>query len=137
MKILLETNCLIEQYVEKESDNTWTYRINNENMFDNWMIVLDKYASIIAQMHYKEWLFINTIFSFLLKLKKEGQSLYYKQLHTRLVARVRNFMAVNNIDRILLHDHDDEIQEYLDIECFDYIIFDNREDLISHVIRYT
>jgi len=135
MKILLETNSLIEKHIAKETDKIRMFRVNNDSMFSNWMIVLDKYTSIISQIYYKDWLFINTIFSFLLKLKKEWQSLYYKQLHTRLVFRVRCFMEKQRINNVLLFNPNEEIREYLDIECFNYIIFESKSALINYIIK--
>jgi len=135
MKILLETRCDFEQTIWLHTDEICTYRINSSNIFENWMIVLDKYSIMISQMYHNDGVFINTIFSFLLKLKSEAESLYYKQLHTRLLNRVKQFLLHQKIDNIYLYDCDPRIKEYLDIECFSYTIFTTRWDLVKEVMK--
>jgi len=133
-KILLESKFNIEQEIGIETDLISIHRCNIDNMFDNWVIVLDKYAQILQQMHEGRWVFVNTIFSFLRKLENNWHWLYYKQLHTKLVCRIREYLKRNNF-KIYLYDCKPEIQEYLDIQCFDYELFDTRGNLVRSIIN--
>ena len=133
MRILLNTDELIDDDIQNISEHIWIFSINSNNIFDDWIIVLDKYSLIIEQLFYKEWVFINTIFWFLLKLKTEGESLYYRQLHTKLLLRIRELMYHNPDILIYTYNISCEMQEYLDVECFNYTIFDNKKDLIKAI----
>lgn len=132
MKILLHTNYEIEKDISRCIDHINIYTVNLENLFDNGMVVLDKYSSLFMTLYKCDWIFINTIFSFLYKLNKEWDSLYYKQLHTKLLERVKNFLRKYNIN-VFLYACDREVQEYLDIQCIPYVIFDSKDLLISEL----
>lgn len=132
MKIIIETRVDINYSLASSNDFINIYSINTEDIFECWTIVLDKYVSIIQQMFAGDWVFINTIFSFLLKLKTEGTSLNYKKLHTKLLQRTKEFIKANDII-IYLYEASPEIKEYLEVEFIDYVEHDNLRWLISSV----
>ena len=134
MRIILETEFKIDTEIKREIDSS-IYRVNNEDIFEDGNIVLDKYASIIRQLHYGDGIYINTIFSFLLKLKSDGRSLYYKQLHTRLLQRIRKFLEIHRVNTIYLYSCSPEMREYLSVECFEYTEFNSKEELIRAIKR--
>ena len=132
MKIIIETRVDINYALERSDKYIWIYNVNIEDIFNNWKIVLDKYSTIIHQMYSWDGVFINTIFSFLLKLKTESTSLQCKKLHTKLLERTKCFIKANDC-LIYLYEANPDVKEYLEIECIDYLEFDNSKWLISSV----
>ena len=133
MKILLNTNSEIINDIRRITDDFNIYELNIDSMFDDWMIVLDKYSSLILQLYSCNGIFVNTIFSFLYKLKTEWFTLYHKQLHTKLLQRTRILLEIYNI-QVFLYACDRELQEYLDIECISYTIFTDKTLLLSEIL---
>jgi hypothetical protein len=131
MKILIETRIEIDYQFRLDNDFIDLYRINIDNMFEHWIIVLDKYQTLVQQLYYGNWLFINTIFSFLLKLKTEGDSLYYKKLHTKLLEKTKKYLFEEKIE-VLIYEADPKIIEYLEIECINYTIIESMKELLTH-----
>lgn len=132
MKILLYTSDNMITDIERLDDYIWIHEVNIDNIFDDWMIVLDKYASIVTKINFCDWVFVNTIFSFLYKLKKEWDTLYYKQLHTKLVQRTRSLIKHFDL-QVFVYACNKDMQEYLDIECIPYTIFDSKKLLLSTI----
>lgn len=133
-KILIETNDNIDEHIERVSDLININRFNFNNLFEHWIVVLEKYALLFTQLHEWRWVFINTIFSFLLKLNSDGYWIYYKQLHNKFVVRFLNYIRDNNI-KIYLYQYDQETKDYLDVWWFEYQIFDTRGELIKAIVR--
>jgi len=131
-KILIETRVNIDQSFRLDNDFIDLYRVNIDNIFIKWVIVLDKYSAIVQQMYYGNWIFINTIFSFLLKLKTEGTSLYYKKLHTKLLEKTKRYIIEEWIE-VMLYEADPRVIEYLEVECIDYISAESIRDLFTKV----
>jgi len=136
MKILLITDLNIDDNLSKYLDDVRILRSNSDNIFEDWMIVLDKYSTLIEQLFYWNGIFINTIFSFLQKLKSQGESLYFRKLHTKLLERFRELLKHNPDIRIMTYRANCSLIEYLDVECFDYISFNDEESLIGVIKKF-
>lgn len=132
MKVLIETMALLDNSIKLSNDNISIYRVNTDNIFDEDTIVLNKYSMIIQQMYYKDWVFINTIFSFLLKLKKGGQTIYYKKLHTKILEWFKEFLKHNKYI-IYVYEANQEIVDYLEEYCFEYTQINSSKELISKI----
>ena len=130
MKIILEAN-LPTGYLDGIIDSSEIHFINTDNMFDNWMVVLDKYSIIIQKLYYNKWVFINTIFSFLWKLKQQRNSVYYKQLHESLLHKTRVFMRQHGICAIFTYRCDKQIKKYLRDNNFLHYDFESLEELTT------
>lgn len=130
MKVILETQVPIDLSIQLSNDDIDIYRVNTDNIFDETWMVLDKYSIILQQMHYKNWVFINSIFSFLLNLKKGSDTLYFRKLHNSLVESFKSFLRHNDYI-IFVYEAKPEIIEYLEEYSFQYEIIWTSKDLIS------
>jgi len=132
MKVLIETTAFLDNSLLLSNDNINIYRVNTENIFNDNEIVLNKYSTIIQQMYYKDGVFINTIFSFLLNLKTNGKTLYYRKLHTKFLEWFKEFLKHNKYV-IYVYEVDMDILMYLEEYCFDYKVIQSDRELISIV----
>lgn len=132
MKVLLETQAFLDDSIRLSNDYIGVYRVNTSDIFKDSGIVFDKHTVIIQQLYYKDGVFINTIFSFLVNLKKNGKTLYYKKLHTKFLEWFKQFLKHNDYVIYIYEVHSDII-DYLEEYCFDYYQIKSPKELISKI----
>ena len=129
MKVILETMAHLDYSIRLSNDNINIYSVNIDDIYNETGIVLDKHSIIMQQLYYRDWVFINTIFSFLCNLKKWANTLYYKKLHTKFLESYKAFLRHSD-HVIYLYEAPPDVIEYLEVECIDYEIIDSAKDLI-------